>query len=56
MRGDIMKDGHRAMNGTVFIAQRPRCYIRPRAINITAVPDKNFFVINMSPRDGAGSR
>ena len=49
MRGDIMKDGHRAMNGAVLIAQRPRCYVRPRAINIAAVLDKNFLVINKSP-------
>src|SRR5437762_14236729 len=56
MRGNIMKDGHRPMNGAVLVTQRPRCYIRPRAINITAVTDKNLLVINMSPRNGARSR
>src|SRR5205823_7516766 len=49
MRGNIMKDGHCPMNGAMLVTQGPRCYIRPRAINIIAVTDKNFLVINMSP-------
>ena len=56
MRGDIMKDGHRPMNGAVLVTQRPRRYNRPRAIHIAAVPDKDFLVINMSPGNGARSR
>ena len=53
MRGDIMKDGHRAMNRALLITQRPRRYIRPRALDITAVPDENFLVINVSLGHGA---
>src|SRR5437762_9376309 len=56
MRGDIMKDGHRAMNGAVLIAQRPRCYVRPRAINIATVLVKNFLVITKSPCAAARGR
>src|SRR5207248_4922246 len=56
MRGNVMKDGHRPMNGAMLVTQGPRCYIRPRAINIIAVTDKNFLVINMSLRNGARSR
>ncbi len=53
MRGDVMKDGHRAMNRALLVTQRPRRYIRPRALDIAAVPDENFLVINMSPGHGA---
>ena len=53
VHGNVMKDGDRTMNGAVFIPQRPRRYIRPRALDITAVPDENFLVINMSPRNSA---
>src|ERR1700719_861461 len=53
MRGDIMEDGNGAMNGALFVTQRPRRYIRPRALDIAAVPDENFLVINVSPGHGA---
>jgi len=39
---DVHEDGHRAMNRALLVTQRPRRYIRPRALDIAAVPDENF--------------